>query len=117
MTDLYDFILNAVFAAFLRGGPDLLAPLKDVPGDITLAAEGLTFTLPALFDLARHLHEAAGLGALPGARADYLRFRADLYRNQTNTRLRALGGRVVLAAGHEDHDQSLYRLERLETEA
>lgn len=117
MADLYDFTLNAVFAGYLRGDAALLAQAEGFAGRITVAGEGLTFTLPALFDFARSLHDSAGLGLLPSARADYLRFRAELYRNQTNTRLRALGGRVVLALGHEDHDRSLYRLEPLKSEA
>jgi hypothetical protein len=114
---MYDFTLSSVFAAYLRGDVALIRAIQAFPGHVDLQDEGLTFTLPALFDLIRLLHENAGLGALPGTRADYLRFRGALYRNPTNSQLKAFGGHVVLAVGQADHDQSLYRLVRLAPDA
>lgn len=113
MTDLYDFTLSSVFAAYLNDEAAFLSLLRAFEGNVNPQRQGLAFTLPALFELARALHAEAGLGTVPGARVDYLRFRAAMYRSQTNSRLNALGGQVELATGHKDHDQSLYRLVRL----
>ncbi len=108
--EMYAFLIEQVFEAFIQRRPDPLAALDAFAGDIHMEDETLSFTLPALFEF---VCLALSLDSEQSNRDHYLAFRKTLYSQPTNTLLREKGGLVEIHRAHENHDLSVYKLIRL----
>ena len=114
MTSLFSFVLSRVFGGYLRREPEVLRALDAFEGKLWIEDEALTFTLPGLFGFSLGLYEAESGERLDGSRKSYLRFRKSLYGNPTNQLLKGQGGHVEVAHASPNHDDSVYRLIRIE---
>lgn len=112
MPELYEFVLDKVFCGFLRRDPTLLRAIDAFEGALDAHEGALRFTLPALYEFVCRSYETASGRAVSRDRESYLTFRKALYRNPTNDRLGALGGKVELDTPNSDHDLMVYKLVR-----
>jgi len=106
---VYDYVVESVFGCYLQQPNTLASRLLGSPSGLEMTAAGLQFTLPALYDFALvNMPTAHGAPVQP-----YRGFRQNLYGQQTQVRLRAWGGEVVIVDNQQQVDQSIYRLQRL----
>ena len=111
---LYHCLMTEVFAAALRNDGALIEAINAFHGGIDFRGEELHFTLPALFDFLVAQNPEWPMQNKIERRLDYLRFRKVIYKNPTNETLGKQGAAVEIAKLMEDHDQTVYRLVRLD---
>jgi hypothetical protein len=106
---VYDYVLESVFGCYLQHPATFVSRLLGGATPVVITAEGLQFTLPALYDFAlANMPLAHNVAVQP-----YAAFRQSLYGQQTQVQLRAWGGEVVIADNQQQVDQSIYRLQTL----
>jgi len=103
---VYDYVLEFVFAVYLLDPAALRLRLAEVETPIRMTVVGLEFSLPELYEFALTEIKADG-------EQSYTSFRRCLYGQQTQVMLHTLGGEVVIAHNHHHVNKSIYRLQAL----
>jgi hypothetical protein len=103
---VYDYVLEFVFAVYLFDPAALRLRLAEVETPIRMTVAGLEFSLPELYEFALMEIKADG-------EQSYKSFRRCLYGQQTQVMLRKLGGKIEIAQNHQHVNKSIYRLQLL----
>lgn len=106
---VYDYVLEFVFDVYLLNPAALKLRLDMAKTAMEITTEGLQFSLPQLYDFAcleiKHIKHPK--------QQSYQSFRSCLYGQQTQVRLHALGGQVVITCNQQNVNESLYCLQAL----
>jgi hypothetical protein len=104
---IYDYVLECVFSVYLSNPKTLKRRLDMAETAMVITSQGLQFSLPQIYAF-------ACLETQQTQQQSYQSFRSCLYGQQTQVKLRALGGEVVIACNQQNINESLYQLQALQ---